>query len=150
MAESNALTSAIQEFGKHLKELDCKPRVAQLEIDGLMYTSSKLPATVGLDVWPRVLAMFGPPVVRAMALGDDEMDLSALMGIAERASQSGVTLLIRDLLQRMDCGCLYTSKKPGKVLSDFDEHFAGEYMHLLKVVAFSIAHNLRGPMYGVR
>lgn len=147
---ANAFASALL-FAKALGELNCKPRVLQLEIDGLMYTSTKLSASVGLDLWPRVTALLGAGLARAIATGSiAAVDANALLRVADRAMRDGLLPLVRDLLQRMQCGKLHSTGKPGKVLDDFDEHFAGEYGHLLRVCAFALIHNLRGPTYGGR
>jgi hypothetical protein len=59
---------------------------------------------------------------------------------------------VRDLLSSMQCG----SREPGGPVvgaltpAVADVHFAGEYIHLIKVCVFSLAHNYRGPTLGVR
>lgn len=142
---------AVLVFVEQLQRLDYKPRAVQFEIDGLMYTSTKLPATKGLELWPRLTTLLGAGLTRAITTGDSgDLDGAALLRVAERAVQDGLIPIVRDLLASMQCGKLYTSGQPGHVLDDFDEHFAGEYGHLLKVAAFAVAHNLRGPTYGVR
>lgn len=148
-AAASRMLSGVQAFAAELKRLDCKPRQVQFAIDGLMYTSQKLPASVGLELWPRVTALLGSAFTRAVASGDASgIDAGALLRVADRAMRDGLVPLARDLLVRMKCGKLHTTGQPGDVLADFDEHFAGEYPHLFKVLAFALAHNLRGPTYG--
>lgn len=142
------IASAIA-FGEEIKALDCKPGFVQLRIDGLMYTSTKLPASAGLALWPRVTALLGAALTKAVVTGESsDMDPGVLVRLAERAMRDGLVDLIRDLLARTDCFCLRSTGKPGKVAEDFDAHFAGEYAHLLKVCVFVLTHNLRGPTYG--
>ncbi len=136
-------------FADVIDKLDCKPRTVQLEIDGLMYTSTKLPADLGLEIWPRCVVMFGAGLARALSTGDlASVGIQGIVAFASQASADGLMPLFRDLLARMKCGQLHTTKQPGKVLDDFAEHFAGEYPHLIKVVAFAMAHNLKGPTLG--
>lgn len=145
------LAASVKAFADQIRALDCKPRQIQFEIDGLMYTSTKLPTSVGLELWPRLTALLGAAITRAVATGDvSDLDAGAVLRVADRAMRDGLVPLARDLLTRMKCGKLYTSGKPGDVLGDFEEHFAGEYGHLLKVCAFAVAHNLKGPTFGVR
>ena len=132
-------------FEQRLAREDLKRSTVQVEIDGLMYTSTKLPASIGLEIWPRLIALFGAALTRAMATGEG-IDF---LGLASRAMDDGLMPLVRDLLQRMQCNKLRSTGKGGRVVKDFDEHFAGEYGHLLRVCLLAVAHNLRGPTYGV-
>lgn len=151
MSQSAPFYSELLLFAEQLKKQDCKPRILQMEIDGLMYTSSKLPASIGLELWPRVMALFGSAMTKAIATGETEdVGAQALLSVLDRVVDDGLLPLIRDLMQRIQCNKLYTTQQPGSVLSDFDEHFAGEYMHMMKVAAFALMHNLKGPTLGVR
>lgn len=146
-----AAIAAAVAFGESLKALDCKPGVVQLEIDGLVYTSTKLPTSLGLELWPRVTALLGAALTRSLVTSDAAgIDPGGLVRVAERAMRDGLVPLVRDLLRKTQCGKLRSTGKDGDVLSDFDEHFAGDYGHLLKVCVFVLTHNLRGPTYGVR
>lgn len=145
------ILDAVLAFVAELGAVDCKPRVVQFAIDGLVYTSSKLPATVGLEIWPRLAALLGSGFTKAIASGDaGDIDGAALLRIANRAMEDGLVPLVKSLLVNMQCGKLAGGTKAGPVLPAFDDHFAGEYGHLLKVAAFAVAHNLRGPTYGAR
>lgn len=139
------------DFLTRLNAADMKPSTVQFEIDGLMYTSTKLPASLGLEVWPRVTALLGNAMTRAVVTGDvADMDIGqSLVGLADRAMRDGLVPLVRDLLSRMKCNKLRSSGQGGDVLGDFDAHFAGDYAHLLKVCVLALSHNLRGPTYGV-
>ena len=148
-----AMLGAALAYAKELKSANVRDRTVQLTVDGLVYTSTKLPASVGLELWPRVAALLGAALTRAAATGEVEEGTdygAAIVKVADRAMRDSLIPLVRDLLARMKCGKLYSTGEAGDVLSDFDEHFAGEYLHLLKVCVFAIAHNLRGPTYGVR
>lgn len=148
---SSYVLGSVLEFVTDLQRVDMKPRQVQWKIDGLVYTSTKLPATIGLEIWPRLAALIGAGLTRAIATGDaGDLTGEMLLRIATRAMNDGLVPLVKDLLGRMKCGKLAGTGKPGDVLDDFDEHFAGEYGHLLKVAAFAVAHNLRGPTYGAR
>lgn len=142
------LIDAAFAFAKQVAAVDCKPRAIQFSIDGLVYTSVKLPAGVGLELWPRVVALLGSGLTRGLATGEGEVDLSAFVRVADKAMKDGLLPLVRDLLVRMQCNKLFTTGQPGLVNDDFDEHFAGEYAHLGKVCVLALAHNLRGPTYG--
>lgn len=141
-------------FLAELQKLDKRPKMVQFEIDGICYTSSKLPALLGLDVWTRLAAALGDGVVRVLATGG-EMDASAFVLVARALARDGVVDVLRDLMKSTKCGAIGghpASGKPlqGDLLPHFDDHFAGEYLHLLKVVIFLVAHNLGGPTYGAR
>lgn len=139
-------------FLNRLQGVDCKPPSVMMEIDGLRYTSSKIPASIMLDLMPRVVSMLGAGATRAIALGqapDSETVTHMIAGIADRAARDGLSGLVMDLLSRVKVN--RTRSNPddgGPVLEYFDTHFAGEYGHLLKVCVFAVAHNLRGPTYG--
>jgi hypothetical protein len=144
------LASALA-FGEELKALDCKPAFVQLKIDGLVYTSTKLPASRGLELWPRVTALLGAALARAVVTGDGSgIGADAILRLAERAMTDGLLPLVRDLLSKTDCSNVGRTGKAGRVMDGFDDHFSGEYGHLLKVCVLALTHNLRGPTYGAR
>ena len=151
MSNSTPFYAELLGFAEQLKHVDCKPRLLQLEIDGLMYTSSKLPASTGVQIWPQLISVFGEGITTSIATAstDETFAASALVSIMKNIADEGVLPLIRDLLQRVQCNKLYTTQQPGPVVSDFDEHFAGEYMHMIKVAGFALVHNLKGPTLGV-
>ena len=151
MSNGTPFYAELLEFSEQLKNQDCKPRTLQMEIDGLMYTSSKLPASKGVQIWPQLISLFGEGLLESIATAstDDGFIASALVSVMKNIADEGVLPIIRELMQRVQCNKLYTSQKPGSVLSDFDEHFAGEYMHMLKVAGFALVHNLKGPTLGM-
>jgi hypothetical protein len=149
---------AAREFAASLAALDCKPRTVQHTIDGVCYTSTKFAFTVGVELFPRITALVGNGVARALATGQglDEIDIgeiaAAVVGVSERAMRDGLMPIVRDLLSRVQCGSLAPGLPVVGALTPaaLDEHFAGEYIHVLKVCVFALAHNYRGPTFGVR
>lgn len=149
--DPSKLLDGAMTFATALSGVDCKPRTVQHTIDDLVYTSTKVPASIGLELLPRVTALLGAGLTRAIATGDAaDLDAGAVVRVADRAMRDGLVPLVRDLLQRMKCSRTPAYPNGGDVLADFDEHFAGEYLHLAKVCAFALAHNFRGPTYGGR
>jgi len=133
--------------------VDLRPSTVMFKIDGLTYTSSKLPARVGLEIWPRVSALLGAGLLRlAVTQEVDEMPadriMAALIVVSDRAMRDGIVPLVLDLLRNTQCDRIRDQREGGYVAPHFDAHFAGEYGHLLKVCAFVLSHNLRGPTYG--
>lgn len=145
---SESIKGAAGEYLRELAGVDFKPGQVQHRIDGVMYTSAKLPTSIGLELWPRITALLGAALTRTVATGEGEVDFGMIQRIAEAAARVGLVPICADLLQRVQCGKLRSTGKPGAVMSDFEEHFAGEYAHLAKVCGFALAHNLRGPTYG--
>lgn len=119
------------------------------EIDGKLYVCKTFPASEGLIILPRLISLLGENVANLVfGIGEEEID--ALMAdpkltttifvrIAERAEQNDGLLVLRDLMK-------YTThmrrhQEPGQkvvevpepVYDMFDDHFAGNYMHLLNV-----------------
>jgi hypothetical protein len=140
------------EFVGKLRALDCKPMAVHLEIDSLVYTSAKWPASIGLDLWPRLTALLGPGLEAALVRGDSlgELGIGVIVQVARAAVRDGLLPLVRDVLGSMSCNQLRTTGKGGEVMPAFDRHFAGEYEHLARVALFALVHNLRGPTYGAR
>lgn len=145
----------VKAFAAKIKKTDLRANVVQLEIDGVMYTSTKLPARVGLELLPRVTGLLGAGLLRLVVtaeveeLGADRI-MAALVMVSERAMRDGLVPLVLDLLRNTACGKLRGSGEDGPVGPAFDDHFAGEYGHLLAVCAFVLAHNFKGPTLGGR
>jgi hypothetical protein len=154
-AEEHPFIRAARDFAAELRSLDCKPGTVQCKIDGLCYTSAKLPFSIGVELAPRVASLVGNGIMKALATGQglEDVDLAELaaliVGVSDRAMRDGLMPIVRDLLSRMKCGALRTGGE-GSVVPVMDDHFAGEYIHALKVCVFSLAHNYRGPSLGVR
>ena len=147
--ESIALRIAA--FGKSIAGVDMKPSQVQFAIDGLTYTSTKMPASTGLEIWPRLIALVGSTQLKRIATSDG-LDIGAtLVSFSQQAMNDGLLPLCLDLLGNVQCGALRlpgAANQSGPVAPHFDQHFSGEYEHLLKVCAFAVVHNLRGPTLG--
>lgn len=152
---AHTFATEILAFRRELSAIDMRPNVLQHRVDGVMYTSAKLPARVGLELGPRVISLLGPGLARLLAAADsDEIPVdklaAALVIVAERAMRDGLVPLALDLLARTQCAA-FRGGGDGPITADrFDDHFAGEYLHLIKVCALVLAHNFRGPTVGVR
>ncbi len=138
-----------------LRSVDMSPGVVQFKIDGLTYTSQKLPTSVGLGLLPRVTALLGSAALGAAVTGNTEgmHAVETLLMVSHRAmAGEGLAPIVGALLQRTQCDRQRSTGKGGFVGTegDFEEHFAGEYAHLLKVCLFVLSHNFRGPTYGGR
>lgn len=150
------LESARAELGRHgeyLRGLDLTPNQVQVDVDGLMYTSAKWPTGLGLAIWSRLVNMFGSSATQALAGGD------VMQALARSADWHGVEPLFRDCLVNMKCAPLrgqtlddasgpVAPRNDPKTTGVFDKHFAGEYVHLLKVFQLGTSHNLMGPTLG--
>lgn len=138
-------------YWKSLADVDFKPSTVQIKLDGLVYTSTKLAAATGVNLWPRVVSLLGAGTTRLVAgAGNDTPTVdwwAAITIIADRATRIDFVGLIKELLDRMQCNALRGGGE-GKVVPAFDTHFSGEYVHLLKVCALALAHNFRGPTLG--
>lgn len=144
-AEAEADPLGLIAFAKVIRDLDLKQRVLQHEIDGIMYTSTKLPAEPAGRLLPIVTRMV-LPMLRASGAGDA---LGVLENLASSAVDDDWIGVSKRLLDRTDCGKLQGRDKSGRVLSEFDEHFAGEFPHLARVTIFVALHNFWGFTRGV-
>lgn len=144
----------LQAFSAQVQSLPLRDNQIAHTIDGLVYTSTKLPCQKGLDVFFATLAMVGRGLTHRLATGDlAGLDLSVLATLAEQAIRHGAVEVAKELLGQTTCGTLrsggMTGQTGGNVKAAFDSHFSGEYLHLLKVVIFVMGHNFRGPTLGV-
>jgi len=153
VAAAQEKTRRIFAYARELSSLDLKPRTVQHKIDGIVYTSTKLPASVGLDVGPKVAALFGPSITRALAVGEGALfRVDWLTPLMDRAIRDDAMETVRTLLSRTKASRYVhmPGSKGGDLSPELDEHFAGEYPHLLKVCLLVLAHNFRGPTLGGR
>lgn len=148
------LGPAWSDFARTLRALDCRPMCAQLEIDGLVYTSEKWAAEIGLELWPRLTALLGPGLGAALrGEGVAELGIDIFVQVARAAMRDGLVPLVRDVLSAMSCSKFRDTGKAGAIsAAAFGRggHFAGEYEHLARVALFALVHNLRGPTFGAR
>lgn len=138
----------VQAFVAGLASADFKPAIVDKAIDGINYRSQKWPASLGLELWPKTVTLFGP-ALKPIVTGEtsDDIWLATLVRVSERASAPGFADYVKAILSRTAASEVRTIGA-GAVIDGFDEHFAGEYMHLLKVCLFVLSHNLRGPTFG--
>lgn len=125
----------------------------ETEIDGIAYKTTTLPASVGLSVMPRLVALLGDKILPLLfevggegieALFKDPKVIGTLISnIADRAATKmsagedpmGV---LRDLLLKTtaDKVRVGSAEVEGSVYKSFDSHFAGDYRHLIAVVGW--------------
>jgi hypothetical protein len=148
------MIEALTAFAAEVETLPLRDSQLQHSIDGLVYTSTKLPCSKGLEVLTSLTALLGRGLTKQVATGDmSGINLATLTSLAEAAMRVGVVDVIRQLLSQTSVGTLRSGGQPGSaggnVSVHLDTHFAGEYMHLLKVCVLAVAHNFRGPTLGV-
>ena len=151
--DSAATTAAAQHAVTKFRD-----KTVQETIDGIVYTSDKLPTTTGLIIWPRLIRLLGEQLLAAVITGnlsvfeDDETgELSAIaaMRVAERADEIDFPDLARRLLANIRANKVNRiDGNEGLIADHFDEHFSGEYLHLIKVLVFAAQHNIMGPTLG--
>lgn len=130
------------------------------EIDGKTWTVLLFPAGKGLGLLRRLMATLGP-VLGAAADGakgsgldfdTDDLDLGSLFGVlAERLDDAKVETLIIDLLEMTS----FVDPESGdakslSVKAHFDMVFAGEYLTMMKVVAYVAEVNFKLPFSSLR
>lgn len=128
-------------------------------IDGIVYTTTTLPASDGLRIMPRLVALLGDALVGLIfATDEDQRDglledpkiLAAVVtGIATTAAESevGGLMVIKDLLRttQADRVAIGDAEVPGSVHTHFDLHFAGRYKHLVEVAMWVGRVNFFAP-----
>lgn len=114
-------------------------------IDGILYTTTTMPAIEGLIIMPKLINLLGETgMTILMATSDEEKDAlmennevkAALMSsIAERAADSDGLLVVKDLMKHTVCNKIKVGDNfvTDSVWENFDDHFAGRYQHLLDV-----------------
>ncbi len=131
-------------------------------IDGVTYTATTLPATQGLAIFPRLVALLGEQGV-ALLFGagaesfgnmmEDPKVVGALVThIAKGITNAGgqPTDVLRDIMATCSADkCrMGDTEVQASVFEHFDEHFSGDYMHLLKVVGWIGQINFMKPSRG--
>lgn len=120
------------------------------EIDGKLYRCKTFTASEGLVLFPRLVALLGEEMVNlvlatgdrqlADLLGDRKVVAAMMVKISERAAEDDGLLVLREVLKHtvyvrrhQEPGAKAPVEVPESVYKTFDEHFAGDYMHLLNV-----------------
>ncbi len=104
------------------------------DIDGIKYKTVQFPASSGITLTVRITKQFGPIFDAIGSDKDNEIDFKA-SAFTEKLSAPDFLQLIKDLL----CN---TYRNGSLITSDtFETDFAGEYVHLYKVLLFVIDSN---------
>jgi hypothetical protein len=126
-------------------------------IAGIHYTTKTLPASVGLVIMPKLMALFGEALVglffatddesREALLEDPKVLAAVVSSIAEKAAESNGLLVLKDLLvsTTADKVAVGDAEVPGSVHTHFDGHFAGRYRHLVEVALWVGQANFFAP-----
>ncbi len=132
------------------------------KIDDNEYVTETFPATEGLaligalggllDVQAGKLLMAVDDEHEAWALISEPAVVVALIGSALKAAQAsgGLAVLAKQILARTMCanmkvGDVVTAPVEGNVLANFDDHFAGRYVHLGKLCVWVVRMSLGQP-----
>ncbi len=140
-------------------------------IGGILYETRTLPATEALSVMSKCIATFGGALVELFvgqardnvdpAEGEDaglsltpELMVGAMAHVsgklADIEAKTGKTplLVVKDLLKYTTCANLNmdgTEHVGGNVADNFDDHFAGNLMHLAEVAIWVGTVNFTAP-----
>lgn len=121
-------------------------------IGGVKYATKLFPATEGLVLAPRVIALFGKDILELFMATDEEqteellgmpsVTAAMLASMAETASkdrEGGGWLVMRELMRYVtaDKVRIGEAEVDGSVFEHFDLHFAGRYQHLLEVAMWA-------------
>ena len=132
------------------------------------YTTKPLPARIGLDIYARLVSYAGAEVVALLfALPAEKRDNTlASKGIQSQIlhrfctnaiasatdkegnrTQERPMDLLWEMLANTECDKIQLGDTtvPGNVQKHFDEHFKGDYRHLIEVVEFVGEVNFAGP-----
>ena len=106
-----------------------------------------MPATRGLEILPKLVDLVGEDGISLLMATTDE-DQGALLAnrevmaalvtnIASRATEGGL-LVLKELLELTTCDKIKIGDNyiEGSVYKNFDDHFAGRYMHLINVAVW--------------
>ncbi len=147
---SSSLVVELASFLKALAAGDMKSHTTTMEIDGIVYTSSKIPARIGWELLPRIGTLLGAAMGPLLGEGEG-IDAAVILSVCQQAMTDGMMPVTLDLLQSMECNKLQgIEDRHGRVADEFDQHFAGEYVHLVKVLIFAFRHNYLGFSRGSR
>jgi len=121
-------------------------------VDGIRYTSTKLPTMAGLNLMGRTGIALGEHGLRTLVLAKvstlDAIMAEVIAGTAvSRVVAAGLVQLARGLVDDPELArelCQGLKTETGAVADRFESHFSGEYPHLFKVLAFVLRHNFMG------
>lgn len=144
--------------------IDYTEETVTREIDGFMYTSDKLPCMTAVKLLARAQLALGERGMRAvvqrhaavlaeeaplLVLGAKDVHVYGALLQASHGVEQDPTL-IRDMLQGVRVDRYRPAGPGGPVARVLDEHFKGEFPHLLRVLDFVAAHNYLGFTLGRR
>jgi hypothetical protein len=128
----------------------------QTVIDGIGYTTQTLPATKGLVILPKLLALFGEPVLKLFFVADEDQRAELLEDpatvaailheVARSAAEDNGLLVVKDLMVSTSSDKCRLSEDAaadieGSVHTHFDTHFQGRYGHLVQVAMWVASSN---------
>lgn len=126
-------------------------------IDDKTYICKTFPASEALILLPKLMALLGEEVAN-LVFGTNKEELAQLMSepkiitqlmirVSERAADNDGLLLLRDLMKYTECDKIKVGDADvrGSVYERFDTHFAADYIHLLKVVAWVARASFANP-----
>lgn len=126
-------------------------------IGGITYTTKTLPASQGLVILPKLLALFGEALVglffatedetRDKLLEDPKVLAAIISSIAEKAAEDNGLLVLKDLMASTTADKVRVGEAevPASVHAHFDHHFAGRYRHLMEVALWVGQANFFAP-----
>lgn len=126
-------------------------------IDDISYTTTMLPATQGIIIMPKLIDLLGETAMtlliatseqqKDVLLNDDETKAALISSIAERAAEDNGLLIVKELLKHTTCDKIQIGDNfvTGNVHENFDDHFAGRYMHLVNVALWVGRVSFAGP-----
>lgn len=122
----------------------------------VLYTTKLLPASKGLVIAPRLIALFGealtalfmaPEGTISEVIKNPKVIAIVVSKLAERASENNGLSVLRDLMIGLRCDkCrIGEVEVEGSVEDNFDTHFAGRFGHLIEVALWIAQENFLEP-----
>ena len=114
-------------------------------VDGKSYTTRLLPARDALVLMPKLIVLLGRDITGLFLASKDvdpgtllenpEVLASIVATIAEKAVESDGLLVLHDLMRFTTFPLTLAGGNvvQASLFDNFDEHFAGDYIHLIKV-----------------
>ena len=139
-----------------------KDSVANEEIDGIVYTSSKFTCTKALSLLGRTVKVVGDPGLRSFVAANAEAFNLVFPTLVEGAAYRVYPAMVqfaygleadpelpRDLCENLKASKLLPANdEGGPVFGAFETHFSGEYPHLISALSFVLTHNFAGFTLG--
>lgn len=123
--------------------------------DGVEYTTRTLTTSDGLVLLPKIIALFGEPVLKLIMLNPDDrseylsdkMIMATILHNVAKNAMNGELLVLRDLFKQTECAAcrIGESEAPGNLAKEFDTHFQGRLAHLVEVAFWVATVNFIDP-----